>query len=89
MINARKKFKNFCFIMASDLNIDGKERKLIFKKFMQSVGGYHWIPSYPSYEHTHWKTKSYLDQWQRKRREKRMKRKKRRGMKLNLHIEKR
>merc|ERR1712198_732548 len=39
----------------------GKERREIFKKFCRSVNGYHWIPPYPSYEHTHWKTRSYLD----------------------------
>ena len=62
--NARKKYKNFCFVMAGDLNIDkkhSKERREILKRFCRSVGGYHWIPPYPSYEHTHWKTKSYLD----------------------------
>ena len=50
--------------MAGDLNIDkkhSKERKRIFEQFTQSIGGYHWIPRYPSYEHAHWKTKSYLD----------------------------
>ena len=64
ILNARKKYKNFCFVMAGDLNIDrkhSKERREIFKSFCRSVNGYHWIPPYPSYEHTHWKTKSYLD----------------------------
>ena len=57
----KKKIPNFLFIMAGDLNIDkkhSKERKRIFEQFTQSIGGYHWIPSY---EHAHWKTKSYLD----------------------------
>ena len=38
--------------MAGDLNIDknhSKERKRIFEQFTQSIGGYHWIPRYPSY----------------------------------------
>ena len=60
----RIKHKKFAFCIAGDLNIDVKhspQRQKIFKSFLVDLGGYHWIPEHPSYEHKHWKTTSYLD----------------------------
>ena len=62
---ARAKYKkNFSYIIGGDLNIDQRhteKRKATFLKFLTMIDGYHWIPQYPSFEHKHWKTKSYLD----------------------------
>ena len=56
--------EKFAFCVGGDLNIDkkhGPERISIFRQFLTEIEGYHWIPDYPSFEHKHWKTRSYLD----------------------------
>ena len=64
IVGAKRKYKNFSYIMAGDLNIDQRhdeERRSIFKRFLRDVEGIHWVPKYPSYEYQHWKTRSHLD----------------------------
>ena len=46
------------------MNIDHKhdeKRKKKFNEFLEKIEGYHWLPQYPSFEHKHWGTKSFLD----------------------------